>query len=376
MRLKKTDFCRFWRFLSVFLLIFAIFSPLGEAARRDGAKSEKVVRRNVVFYKSSWVYEDDMAICRIEIGLNKPGATFTVRESSSNPKNLVVELPNVKGNTNIVNDETLEGKFARYLSVREETKKENKKKIKQLKITVAMTHDVKDNFYRVYTLRADQKSGKPDRIVIDVSNSVFPVKYPVVEGVSGKTIVIDPGHGGSDVGARGIGGLLEKDVNLAVSLKLRNILEASGANCVMTRDEDNDVFTGRVRNTGEDQELRARVDVGKRTRDTDIFVSVHSNAFYNEEANGSQTFYFHKTPKDELLAQKIQSAIIDSCKRRDRGVKAERFFVLRHTKVPAALVEMAFITNGEEGILLGDEDFHEKMALGIATGIGQYFSEI
>lgn len=341
------------------VLVFLCFVPFSAEA----AKKQKKEVRDICFFQMHKVSEKGKDMLRIEIGLTKGNAEYEVKLNPKKSKQIMVELANTRMTDAVMPDITLDGKMARYMTLRE--------KKKTTTVMVAMTMEATEKCYRVYTLPADKKKGLPYRLVIDVSKTPFKAGLGTVDGVKGRTVVIDPGHGGCDSGARGNSGLMEKDVNLMVCLRIRDIMQASGAKCVLTRDDDVDVY-GRIAPTDAD-ELQARVNIGEYTPNMDIFVSVHSNAAYNTDANGSQTFYYPKTYFDQLLAEKIQQEIVEIGGLRNRGVSEANFYVLRHTEKPAALVEMAFITNFDEEALLWSDDFQDKMAIGISKGIGQYF---
>jgi len=176
-------------------------------------------------------------------------------------------------------------------------------------------------------------------------------------------ICIDAGHGGSQPGAVGYSGTLEKDITLAVALKLRQILLKQGFSVVMTRESDKD-----VRTTKQPNELQARCDVANNAK-ADIFISIHCNAADDKTAHGAETWYTEKDVKSKVLANCIQSELIKQIRRTDRGVKVGNYYVTRYTKMPAVLVELAFISNPEEEKLLKSEDFQYKCALGIANGL-------
>jgi len=176
-------------------------------------------------------------------------------------------------------------------------------------------------------------------------------------------VCIDPGHGGSQPGAVGPNGTLEKDITLAVSLKLRDILKAQGFEVVMTRETDKD-----VRTRPQENELQARCNVANNAKG-DYFVSIHCNAAESKTAHGTETWYSDKDNKSKVLAKCIQTELVKQIKRTDRGVKIGNYYVTNCTKMPAVLVELAFISNPEEEKLLKDSTFQYKCALGIANGI-------
>ena len=174
------------------------------------------------------------------------------------------------------------------------------------------------------------------------------------------TIVLDAGHGGTDVGAN-YGGVYEKDINLAVTLKVAEILKGYGYNVITTRSTDTTV------------NLYDRAPIANAV-DADIFVSIHSNANPNTEVYGLSTYCFPNSRRGSLLAQYIQDAAAAATGAKNRGVYQENFVVLRETEMPAALVEMGFMTNEAELKKLCDSDYQDKMAQGIADGIVQYLN--
>ena len=188
--------------------------------------------------------------------------------------------------------------------------------------------------------------------------------------VKNKIITIDPGHGGSDSGAVGPNGYTEKEGAFTISQKVASILNQSGAKVVMTRDSDVDVYGP---NASARNELQARVDVGNRVN-SDIFVSIHCNAFVNPAANGTQTFYYGSSYQGQRLAQNIQEKMIEANGLRDRGISTCNFYVVKHSYMPAVLIETAFITNYDEEALLSDDEWQTTMAKAIAEGINEYFS--
>ena len=183
-----------------------------------------------------------------------------------------------------------------------------------------------------------------------------------------KTIVIDPGHGGSNPGATKYG-MRESDNNLSVGIKLKKVLEDHGAKVVMTRETDKTVAAEGLELK---QELQARVDLVD-TNNADIFISLHTNA--NEDANvhGAMTFYHNDISKK--LAEDIQKSLIKFTEATDKGTEKENFYVLRNNKVPAILVEMGFITNKIEADKLNSDVYRDELVNGIYDGIINYFND-
>ena len=174
-----------------------------------------------------------------------------------------------------------------------------------------------------------------------------------------KRICIDAGHGGKDPGAVGRSGLNEKDVNMQVALKVADLL-MDRYTVVMTRTDDQYVSLGK------------RCDIANQSKSR-LFVSIHCNAAENHEANGIETFHYYTSTRGKLFANAIQRGLIALTDRRDRGVKAAGFQVLRDTSMPATLVELGFITNTEEEQLLQKEEFQNACAKAIVKGIDDFF---
>ncbi len=174
------------------------------------------------------------------------------------------------------------------------------------------------------------------------------------------TVVIDPGHGGRDPGAVGIGGLREKDINITVSRRIQASLQAAGINAVMTRSDDREL------------DLQPRVNIAERA-DADIFVSIHSNAISmsRPDVNGLETYYYSSGFR---LAQTIQNNILQRTDLRDRGVRRARFYVLVNTSMPAVLVETGFVTGSQDAARFRNPQAVNTIADGITAGILQYLN--
>ncbi|MBE9116241.1 N-acetylmuramoyl-L-alanine amidase [Lusitaniella coriacea LEGE 07157] len=169
-------------------------------------------------------------------------------------------------------------------------------------------------------------------------------------------VTIDPGHGGRDPGAIGRGGLREIDVVLPISKDVARILEQQGVKVQMTRSDDRFISLGG----------RTRMANGARS---DLFVSIHANASSTSGGNGLETFYY-ATGKG--LAQSIQTSIVRRTGMKNRGVKQARFYVLKNTAMPAALVEVGFVTGSSDAAKLSNPAFRRQMAEAIAEGILNY----
>ncbi|ENH97830.1 N-acetylmuramoyl-L-alanine amidase [Gracilibacillus halophilus YIM-C55.5] len=195
--------------------------------------------------------------------------------------------------------------------------------------------------------------------------------------LAGKTIVLDPGHGGVDGGAVGADDTTEKMIALQVSQMLRDYLQQSGATVYLTRDGDYDLADqdtkGYSRRKTED--IQRRVDF-IRDKQADLFLSVHLNALPDKKWRGAQTFYHPGKEDNEQLAKAIQSEIIRNLNNTEREPMAlQNIFILKYAETPGALVEIGFLSNEEERSHLVTEEYQRKMAASIYEGIIKYVSE-
>ena len=174
-------------------------------------------------------------------------------------------------------------------------------------------------------------------------------------------VVIDPGHGGSDPGAVGINGLRESDIVLEVSKNISEFLTKKGVKTILTRKYERTL------------DLQPRVTKANNSN-ADIFVSIHANATRGKrsEVNGLETYYYSGY-KGYSLAKNIHKQIlISSSQSPDRGVRKSRFYVIRKTSMPAALVEIGFVTGKYDAALLRQKAYRDKMSFAIAKGILNY----
>lgn len=190
----------------------------------------------------------------------------------------------------------------------------------------------------------------------------------------GQVIVIDPGHGGRDGGAVSKGGVVEKEVALAIALRLRDYLQESGALVIMTRETDRDLADEGTRRR-KSQDLMRRAHLVK-TSHANLFVSIHLNAVPSPRWTGAQTFYHPKLEANKKLAQQIQSELVRNLANTKRIAKQiGDIYVLKQSSVPSALVEVGFLSNPGEARKLADPRYQEKMAASIYNGILLYYSD-
>jgi N-acetylmuramoyl-L-alanine amidase len=177
---------------------------------------------------------------------------------------------------------------------------------------------------------------------------------------TGRIIVaIDPGHGGRDPGAVGIGGLQEKSVVFPVSVRVAELLREAGVDVVMTRTSDLTL------------DLEPRVNIANNANAT-VFLSIHANAISlsRPDVNGVETYYYSEDGR--RLASIIHANVLPASGLGNRGVKQARFYVLRNTAMPAALLELGFVTGAEDVVKLRDPAWQERIAQAIARGLLEY----
>lgn len=184
------------------------------------------------------------------------------------------------------------------------------------------------------------------------------------------SVVLDAGHGGTDGGALGITtGCKEADINLAITLKTKALLESAQVHVVLTRDNEGSLC-GEPYSKQRDMQLRARLinDAAP-----DIVVSVHMNSYPNASVKGAQVFYYPDSEQGEALAGKIQESFVRHAdKENKRVIKEGDFFLLRTYAGPSALVECGFLTCPEEERLLLEQEYQDIVAYSIFDGIMRY----
>ncbi len=193
--------------------------------------------------------------------------------------------------------------------------------------------------------------------------------YATGGGIEGKIITLDPGHGGSDPGAVGARGTLEKDITLDISQRLKKELEKMGATVYMTRNSDTEVAGPGASDV---DELQARINVAEKYR-SDLFVSVHINSSVNKKVGGFSAYYYPKTTYDSKIAKAIHNQLTENYGRDNLGLREANFYVIKRCSMPATLLELCFISNKKEEKLMRGNWFQTKTAKLIAEGIEKYF---
>ncbi|WP_404450901.1 N-acetylmuramoyl-L-alanine amidase CwlD [Virgibacillus necropolis] len=195
--------------------------------------------------------------------------------------------------------------------------------------------------------------------------------------LAGKTIVLDPGHGGPDGGAVGKDKTLEKGITLTVAKKIQSYLQQTGAIVYLTREKDTDLADPDTKSLSrrKAEDLRNRLQIIE-DKEADFFLSIHLNALPSTKWSGAQTFYYPKSDKSEHLAKMIQAEIIRNLGNTDRtALPLTGMYLLKHANAPGALVEIGFLSNERERELLKETDYQEKMAASVYNGILRYVTE-
>lgn len=188
------------------------------------------------------------------------------------------------------------------------------------------------------------------------------------ENVRRNLVVLDPGHGGKDPGKVGADEELEKDINLSISLKVREKLEEDGMEVVMTREEDVMLSDGDADNK-KLEDLNSRIDIINEQQPA-IAVSIHQNSYSDPAVRGAQVFYFTHSDKGKQAAEALQKELLEFDQENTRDIKAnDTYYLLKKTEVPTVIVECGFLSCPGEAELLTDEAYQEELAGAIAKGI-------
>ena len=195
-------------------------------------------------------------------------------------------------------------------------------------------------------------------------------------------VIIDAGHGGEDGGAVGVDGIIEKDINLAIALKLKNLLEVSGYEVIMTREKDQAIYDDSAKSLREKKrsDLRNRMGIiNKNKEENTVFVSIHQNKFPNPKYFGTQIFYSVNNPQSQELATKLKDSIVGLIQpENDREIKPsnEKIYLLHNAQIPAVIVECGFLSNEQEAKKLTNEKYQTDISFSIYCGITDYFLNV
>ena len=196
--------------------------------------------------------------------------------------------------------------------------------------------------------------------------------------VSGKTVVLDAGHGVPDEGAQSSNGTTEAETNLKIALKVQNLLEQSGCNVILTRSDENAIYDldSNTLKQKKISDIRNRVKIGNESS-ADIFVSIHLNKIPQSQYYGWQCFYKPNDEKSIKLAKQLQENLNKSIQKENKRVvmKLDTVYIMKHVEIPISIVECGFLSNPEEEKQLLDDNYQNRLAWGIYTGIQEYFYE-
>lgn len=188
-------------------------------------------------------------------------------------------------------------------------------------------------------------------------------------------VVIDAGHGGADPGKVGRTGSLEKEINLDIARKLRVRLEQDGIRVVMTRENEDGLYSQDAQNKKrEDMEARVRVIAEAKP---DFAVSIHQNSFPSEDCKGAQVFYYKDSEESKKLAEVLQDMfpqVLQDGNTRQAKANSD-YYLLRKTACPIVIAECGFLSNAAEEALLMSDAYREKVAEALYLGIVKYISE-
>ena len=192
-----------------------------------------------------------------------------------------------------------------------------------------------------------------------------------------KVIVLDAGHGKPDEGAVGIYGTTEEAINLKITLKLKALLEESGAQVILTRSVENGIYSSECTTIKSKKvsDIKNRVKIGN-TEGVDIFISIHLNKFEQEKYRGWQAFYQQNSEDSKMLATCIQEGLNNEISEyhNDRvPLKLSKIYIMDNVKAPTVTIECGFLSNKEEAKLLEEDEYQSRLAWGIFEGIQNYF---
>lgn len=317
----------------------------------------------------------------------------------SNPQRIIIDIQNAWVSPNVKKSTTIDSRFAKAVRIAQHDSST---------VRVVVESSMGKNNYKVFALKGgttayrvvmdfgkvgggSKNSGidfnpqpKPDTSsstgsntnrgdTVGTNSGGTTTEPAFTPGLKGKIIALDAGHGGSDTGAIGPTGVTEKGVTLRVAKALQKLLQAEGATVLMTRTTDTEVSPKKA-NASDVEELQARCDVGN-DGNADIFISMHMDSFTNSTPSGTTGYYYTKGSKaSQRLAQYVSEGVVTALGTGNRGTKSCNFYVVKHTDMPATLVEMAFISNDKEEKLMNSEAGINRAAEGILNGLRRFFS--
>jgi N-acetylmuramoyl-L-alanine amidase len=206
--------------------------------------------------------------------------------------------------------------------------------------------------------------------LLNLSTSIL---SSTIREIRGKKVIIDAGHGGFDPGAKSAKGLLEKELNLDVAKRLMRLLSKAGVKVMMIRETDID-FSDRneLFNTKKRRDLYYRIQIANQS-DADVLLSIHANSFPQIIYRGAQTFYKLNDENSKLLAECIQNSFNNNLGS-TRKARPGDYRILNDINLPGVTIEIGFLSNPQEALLLSDPQYRERVADAIYTGLVNYFA--
>lgn len=237
-----------------------------------------------------------------------------------------------------------------------------------LDLTVYNINDLPNNEYKFHINSEKNLFGYTSKFNKDNELIIEVFKIPTTnksKPLSNIKITIDAGHGGNEYGAIGCLGTKEKDINLTIAKNLKNRLIKSGANVIMTRENDKYIS------------LPDRVKISNEAN-SQIFISIHNNALpdslANQKRTGTEVYYFY--PQSKQLAEAILDGITSKANTKNNGIKQQSFAVIRNTQSPSILIELTYIINPEDNSKLTNKNFQNSLADGIVKGLEKYLNDL
>ena len=215
-------------------------------------------------------------------------------------------------------------------------------------------------------------------LILIIPSLKFDLPLPTDYDLSGITVVIDAGHGGEDGGCEG-NGLIEKDLNLDISLRLASLLREAGVNVILTRETDvllydkNSDYEGKKKV----QDVRRRLEIASEQENA-VLVSIHMNYFAETQYSGLQVWYSKNDSRSRILASLIQSEVKNTLQPNNKRTVKEStssIFLLHNATFPAVLVECGFLSNTPEARALGDAEYRQALSKSIFDAIMKYISQ-
>ena len=199
-----------------------------------------------------------------------------------------------------------------------------------------------------------------------------------------RIVVLDAGHGGEDGGTSSKNGILEKDLNLSLTLLLKDQLTALGVEVVLTRDTDrllydpNADYVGRKKLLDQRERLRITEELKEQKNTEVLFVSIHMNSYPEESVRGMQVWYSDNTPDSRALAEALRKSateLLGDLHDRSPAAAGSSIFLLDRLTVPAVLIECGFLSSPEDAALLASDDYRLSLAFAISSAILQFNSD-